>query len=64
MSVATDGVSLSRQTVSQHLAVLENAGLIEIEWNGRTKVHSLSFSEDDIAVASWLTHYTSEGTKT
>ena len=63
-SVAEDGVALSRQTVSQHLAVLEKAGLIETAWKGRTKTHSLSISEDHIAAASWLTTYERKGTET
>ena len=62
-SVAEDGVALSRQTVSQHLAVLEKAGLIEIEWKGRTKTHSLSITKDHFAAASWLTNYQPKGTK-
>lgn len=63
-SVAEDGVALSRQTVSQHLAVLEKAGLIEIEWKGRTKTHSLNVSEEHVAAASWLTNYKRNGRKT
>ncbi|WP_136659141.1 winged helix-turn-helix domain-containing protein [Nitratireductor sp. XY-223] len=62
-SVAEDGVALSRQTVSQHLAVLEKAGLIETTWKGRTKAHSLSISEDHIAAASWLMNYKQDGEK-
>ena len=34
------GVSLSRQAVSQHLAVLEEAGLVTTRREGRTKLHS------------------------
>ena len=64
VSIAEDGVALSRQTVSQHLAVLEKAGLIEIEWKGRTKRHSLSVGEEHIAAASWLANYGQNGTKT
>lgn len=60
-SVAEDGVALSRQTVSQHLAVLEKAGLIETTWKGRTKAHSLSVNEDHIAAASWLGRYKQNG---
>ena len=60
-SVAEDGVALSRQTVSQHLAVLEKAGLIETTWKGRTKAHSLSINEDHIAAASWLNTYKPNG---
>jgi DNA-binding transcriptional ArsR family regulator len=33
------GVSLTRQAVSQHLGVLESAGLIVIKWRGRSKFH-------------------------
>jgi DNA-binding transcriptional ArsR family regulator len=33
------GVGSSRQAVSQHLAVLEDAGLVMTERRGRTKLH-------------------------
>lgn len=33
------GASLTRQAVSQHLAVLESAGLISTERRGRSKFH-------------------------
>ncbi|WP_282847477.1 ArsR/SmtB family transcription factor [Microbacterium oxydans] len=33
------GVTLTRQAVSQHLAVLESAGLISTERRGRSKFH-------------------------
>ena len=33
------GVSSSRQAISQHLAVLEEAGLVTTERRGRTKLH-------------------------
>src|SRR4051794_39947039 len=35
-------ISSSRQAVSQHLAVLEEAGLVQSRREGRTKLHSLS----------------------
>lgn len=41
-SFAEDGQALSRQTISQHLDVLEEAGLVETTWKGRTKAHSLN----------------------
>ena len=41
-SVAENGQPLSRQTISQHLEVLERAGLVETSWKGRTKVHSIN----------------------
>ncbi|WP_074736740.1 ArsR/SmtB family transcription factor [Ruegeria halocynthiae] len=62
--VAENGVALSRQTVSQYLAVLEKAGLIKIAWNVCTKTHSISISKDHIATASWLNRYDPKGTKT
>lgn len=41
-SIAENGHPLSRQTVSQHLEMLERAGLVEISWKGRTKAHSIN----------------------
>lgn len=29
-----------RQTITQHLDMLERAGLLDISWKGRTKLHS------------------------
>ena len=63
-SVAGDGVALSRQTISQHLDVLEKAGLIETTWKGRTKAHSLSINDSHITAASWLQRYKQKGKKT
>ncbi|WP_353828434.1 ArsR/SmtB family transcription factor [Agromyces sp. SYSU T0242] len=33
------GLGITRQAVSQHLAVLEDAGLVRTERRGRTKLH-------------------------
>ena len=41
-SYAQDGQTLSRQTISQHLDMLERAGLVEVTWQGRTKMHSIN----------------------
>ena len=41
-SFAEDGKVLSRQTISQHLDMLERAGLIEVTWKGRTKLHAIN----------------------
>jgi DNA-binding transcriptional ArsR family regulator len=35
-------LSMSRQAVSKHLAVLEDANLVAIQWNGREKLHYLN----------------------
>jgi DNA-binding transcriptional ArsR family regulator len=39
MLTTRHGVGSSRQAISQHLAVLEDAGLVRSERRGRTKVH-------------------------
>jgi DNA-binding transcriptional ArsR family regulator len=33
------GLGLARQSISQHLDVLEAANLISVEWQGREKLH-------------------------
>ncbi|MEM7587410.1 MAG: metalloregulator ArsR/SmtB family transcription factor [Acidobacteriota bacterium] len=37
--VMTHGISSSRQAISQHLAVLEEVGLVVTERRGRSKLH-------------------------
>ncbi|WP_234356228.1 helix-turn-helix transcriptional regulator [Blastococcus sp. Marseille-P5729] len=36
---AHHGITMSRQAISQHLQVLEDAGLVHTSRHGRTKVH-------------------------
>lgn len=60
-SVAENGPALSRQTVSQHLTVLEKAGLIKTTWKGRTKAHSLNVTKDHIEATMWLTKFNQDG---
>ena len=47
-------ITLSRQAISRHLTTLEEAGLIETNWKGRTKVHSLTANALQDVVADWL----------
>ena len=56
-SFAADGKSLSRQTISQHLDMLEKAGLITTAWKGRTKTHALNVAPMRVATALWLKKY-------
>jgi DNA-binding transcriptional ArsR family regulator len=56
-SVGEDGRSLSRQTISQHLDMLERAGLVRTSWNGRTKTHSLNIAPMRAATDLWLKKY-------
>lgn len=37
--IAHHGINSSRQAISQHLAVLESAGLVTVRWRGRSKLH-------------------------
>ena len=50
----TRGVTSSRQAVSQHLGVLEEAGLVSSERRGRTKVHHFHPEPLADAVRRWL----------
>jgi DNA-binding transcriptional ArsR family regulator len=53
-SFAEDGRSLSRQTISQHLDMLERAGLVQTHWSGRTKMHTFDNAPLRKAAAAWL----------
>ena len=53
-SFAEDGRSLSRQTISQHLDMLERAGLVQTHWSGRTKMHTVDNAPLRKAAAAWL----------
>jgi DNA-binding transcriptional ArsR family regulator len=48
------GMSLTRQAVSKHLAVLEDADLVDVRWEGRTKLHSGKLSAHLPRVIGWL----------
>ena len=48
------GVELTRQAISQHLAVLEGTGLVRSRRDGRYKLHSIDTSLLRAAVARWL----------
>lgn len=53
-SVAEDGSSLSRQTISQHLDMLERAGLVQTHRSGRTKMHTFDSAPLRKAANAWL----------
>ena len=48
------GLCSSRQAVSQHLDVLEGAGLVETRRDGRYKFHYLNTTPLEPIVARWL----------
>ncbi len=47
-------LSITRQAVSKHLKVLEDAELVEIAWKGRTKLHKSCISEHKELLVHWL----------
>jgi DNA-binding transcriptional ArsR family regulator len=49
------GLGLTRQAVSQHLAVLESAGLVTTRREGRYKFHDLNTEPIQAIVQRWLT---------
>jgi DNA-binding transcriptional ArsR family regulator len=54
LSVAQDGVALSRQAITQHLDMLHQAGLVRIAWAGRTRIHALDTGPLHEAAEQWL----------
>jgi DNA-binding transcriptional ArsR family regulator len=51
---ARHGVGSSRQAISQHLAVLESAGLITVQWRGRSKIHHFNSAPLAGITQRWL----------
>jgi DNA-binding transcriptional ArsR family regulator len=47
-------VGLTRQAISQHLAVLEGAGLVTARRDGRYKFHSIDLAPLRGAMSRWL----------
>lgn len=48
------GVGSSRQAISQHLAVLESAGLVTVERRGRSKIHYFDREPLEGITQRWL----------
>jgi len=53
------GVSMSRQAVSKHIAVLREAGLLEATTRGRTTVHHLDVAAL-AAAREWMNHLSTD----
>ncbi|GAA2358742.1 metalloregulator ArsR/SmtB family transcription factor [Streptomyces cuspidosporus] len=56
------GLGSSRQAISQHLAVLESAGLVVSRRQGRYKFHDLDTQPLERIVTRWLKRDAPEGT--
>ncbi|MFC5908809.1 ArsR/SmtB family transcription factor [Streptacidiphilus monticola] len=48
------GLGMSRQAISQHLAVLEGAGLVRTRREGRYKFHDFDSAPLERVVTRWL----------
>ena len=42
LSELSSGLAMSRQAVSKHLRILEEANLVSVQWRGREKLHYLN----------------------
>ncbi|MFC4909377.1 ArsR/SmtB family transcription factor [Actinomadura gamaensis] len=54
--IGKHGVGLSRQAISQHLAVLEAADLVRTRREGRYKFHDLNTEPLERIATRWLAH--------
>jgi uncharacterized protein YndB with AHSA1/START domain/DNA-binding transcriptional ArsR family regulator len=54
------GLSMARQSVTKHLAVLEEAGLVATTWRGREKLHHLNAAPIADIGDRWLSRYQRE----
>jgi DNA-binding transcriptional ArsR family regulator/uncharacterized protein YndB with AHSA1/START domain len=50
-------LSMARQSVSKHLAVLEDANLITVVWRGREKLHYLNAEPINAIADRWINQY-------
>ena len=55
--ISWHGASLSRQGLSKHLALMEQAGLIRTEWRWRSKHHFLERGRLQQLWDLWLGHH-------
>lgn len=42
LSDLCQGLQMSRQAVTKHLAILEDANLVAVQWSGREKLHFIN----------------------
>ena len=51
------GLDMARQSVSKHLAVLEEANLVTTVWHGREKLHYLNAEPINAIADRWISRY-------
>jgi DNA-binding transcriptional ArsR family regulator len=52
-----DGMAMSRQAVAKHLALLEAANLVVVQWHGREKQHFLNPVPINEIAERWIGKY-------
>jgi DNA-binding transcriptional ArsR family regulator len=57
MNELCDGLPMTRQAVAKHLAVLEDANLVAIEWQGREKLHFINPVPINSIAERWINKF-------
>lgn len=52
-----DGLDISRQAVTKHLVILEQANLVVVQWQGREKLHYLNPVPIHEIAERWIRKY-------
>lgn len=52
-----EGMAMSRQAVTKHLAILEQANLVAVQWQGREKLHFLNPVPINEIADRWIGKY-------
>ncbi len=52
-----EGLEMSRQAVTKHLAILEEADLVLVRWKGREKLHYLNPMPIHEIASRWISKY-------
>jgi DNA-binding transcriptional ArsR family regulator len=52
-----EGMEMSRQAVTKHLAILEEAGVVVVQWHGREKQHYLNPVPINEIAERWIGKY-------
>lgn len=62
LSELVDGLDMRRQSATRHLKVLQDAGLIVIQWHGRHKRHYLSAGPITDVQSRWFGQFSNAKT--
>ena len=57
LNALCEGMAMSRQAVTKHIALLEEANLVAIAWDGREKLHFLNPVPINEIAERWIGKY-------